>query len=133
MAAGTARAEFAVTKPLAFGRVVVVGGGCYGSYYVRQLRRARSRGAVTIGELIVVDQDPACIVARDGSPGLGGVLGAFPRDSGSGGRRDCAITVDAASVAALVARSRHQPVPAAAGRDRGAARTRGRSLAAGRG
>ncbi len=70
MAAGTARAEFAVTKPLAFGRVVVVGGGCYGSYYVRQLRRARSRGAVTIGELIVVDQDPACIVARDGSPDL---------------------------------------------------------------
>ncbi len=48
---------------LAFGRVIVVGGGCYGSYYVRQLSRARARGAVRIGEVIVVDRDPRCAVA----------------------------------------------------------------------
>lgn len=48
-----------------FGDIVVVGGGCYGSYYVRQLRRAREAGAVTWERLLVVDRDPECPVARD--------------------------------------------------------------------
>lgn len=47
-----------------FGRIVVVGGGCYGSYYVRQLGRALRGGAATWDELIVVDRDDACAVAR---------------------------------------------------------------------
>lgn len=46
-----------------FGRIIVVGGGCYGSYYVRQLGRALQSGAATWTELIVVDRDPACRVA----------------------------------------------------------------------
>jgi hypothetical protein len=48
-----------------FGTVVVVGGGCYGAYYVRQLRRARDAGAVQWHRLVVVDRDPACRVAQD--------------------------------------------------------------------
>ena len=47
-----------------FGRIVVVGGGCYGGYYVRQLGRAERAGAVAWRELLVVDRDPACAVAR---------------------------------------------------------------------
>ncbi len=47
-----------------FGTIVVVGGGCYGSYYVRQLGRAAAAGAVRWRELVVVDRDAGCSVAR---------------------------------------------------------------------
>jgi len=47
-----------------FGTIVVVGGGCYGSYYLRQLRRAERAGAVAWDRLVVVDRDPACAVAH---------------------------------------------------------------------
>lgn len=46
-----------------FGTIVVVGGGCYGSYYVRQLLRARDAAAVSWQRLLVVDRDPKCAVA----------------------------------------------------------------------
>lgn len=46
-----------------YGSVIVVGGGCYGSYYVRQLRRAVGAGAVMIERLAVVDRDAQCAVA----------------------------------------------------------------------
>jgi hypothetical protein len=56
--------------PQRYGRVVIVGGGCYGSYYVRQLLRAIRAGAVQARELLVVDRDPQCAVAREyGSTG----------------------------------------------------------------
>ncbi|HVX38013.1 MAG TPA: hypothetical protein VHB25_00475 [Gemmatimonadaceae bacterium] len=48
-----------------YGAVIVVGGGCYGGYYVRQLRRAAEAGAVTIDRLVVVDRDPECAVASE--------------------------------------------------------------------
>ena len=48
-----------------FGTIVVVGGGCYGSYYVRQLGRAMRAGAVTWDRVCVVDRDPACRVALE--------------------------------------------------------------------
>jgi hypothetical protein len=47
----------------AYDTIVVVGGGCYGSYYVTQLHRARVANAVTYERVIVVDKDPACKVA----------------------------------------------------------------------
>lgn len=53
-----------------YGTIVVVGGGCYGSYYVRQLGRAAAAGAIAWRRLLVVDRDPACLVARD-PPGEG--------------------------------------------------------------
>jgi hypothetical protein len=46
-----------------FGTIVVCGGGCYGGYYVRQLARARTAGAVQLERIVVVDKDPACAVA----------------------------------------------------------------------
>ena len=49
------------------GDIIVVGGGCYGSYYVRQLRRARAAGAVRWDRLVVVDRDPGCAIANDGA------------------------------------------------------------------
>jgi hypothetical protein len=49
--------------PLAFGRIVVIGGGCYGSWYSQQLTRAVARGALTAADIVVVDRDPACRVA----------------------------------------------------------------------
>jgi hypothetical protein len=48
---------------LQFGVIVIVGGGCYGSYYLRQLLRARRAGAATWSRLLVVDRDPHCAVA----------------------------------------------------------------------
>jgi len=49
-----------------YGAIVVVGGGCYGSYYVRQLSRARSAGALDFERVVVVDQSADCAVARAG-------------------------------------------------------------------
>lgn len=43
--------------------IVVVGGGCYGSYYVKQLHRAKAAGALTYQRIVVVDRDPTCAVA----------------------------------------------------------------------
>jgi hypothetical protein len=48
-----------------YGDIVVVGGGCYGSYYVRQLRRARAAGALGWQRLVVVDRDAQCAVSSD--------------------------------------------------------------------
>jgi hypothetical protein len=65
-AAGTSAPD-AATRPRAeqrFGVVVVVGGGCYGSYYVRQLARAARAGAARWERLVVVDRDAACAVGR---------------------------------------------------------------------
>lgn len=46
-----------------FGTIIVVGGGCYGSYYVRQLGRAAKANAATWMELVVVDRHAHCRVA----------------------------------------------------------------------
>lgn len=48
-----------------YGDIIVVGGGCYGSYYVRQLQRAAAAGAVSWRRLLVIDRDPDCRVAQE--------------------------------------------------------------------
>ena len=48
-----------------YGDIVVIGGGCYGAYYVRQLGRGAAAGAVEWERVLVVDKDPACRVARE--------------------------------------------------------------------
>lgn len=66
MADGTSGADLlprVARETLRFGTIIVVGGGCYGSYYVRQLRRAFNANAATWTALIVVDRDAACRVA----------------------------------------------------------------------
>jgi len=52
--------------PLTFGTIVVVGGGCYGRYYVRQLRRAAHAGAVSWQRISVIDRDQDCAIMRAG-------------------------------------------------------------------
>jgi hypothetical protein len=44
---------------------VVVGGGCYGTFYAGQLLRARERSAARWRRLVVVDRDPECRFARE--------------------------------------------------------------------
>jgi hypothetical protein len=66
---------------LEYGTIIVVGGGCYGSYYVRQLSRAAHARVVAWGRLVVVDRDAQCMVARDdilrGTPGLELIVSAW--------------------------------------------------------
>jgi hypothetical protein len=38
--------------------VVIVGGGCYGTFYAAQLARARERGRAELRRVIIVDRDP---------------------------------------------------------------------------
>jgi hypothetical protein len=60
----------ASSASLRLGDVVIVGGGCYGSFYAGQLLRARARGAVAWRRMLVVDRDPGCRAAGD-LPGNG--------------------------------------------------------------
>jgi hypothetical protein len=48
---------------IALGVVAVIGGGCYGSFYVRQLLTARDKGAITFRALLAVDRDEWCPAA----------------------------------------------------------------------
>ncbi len=61
-----------------YGTIVVVGGGCYGSYYVRQLTRANRAGAISWQRLIVVDRDSGCTVASAGGSDLEGLTSPLP-------------------------------------------------------
>ncbi|MFL5576471.1 MAG: hypothetical protein ACJ79S_10935 [Gemmatimonadaceae bacterium] len=60
-----------------YGTIVIVGGGCYGSYYLRQLTRAKDAGAISYDRLLVVDRDPGCRVARAAAgPAVSGAAAA---------------------------------------------------------
>ena len=48
--------------------VVIVGGGCYGSFYAGQLAQARRKGRVQYRRLLVVDRDPACRFVAEPGP-----------------------------------------------------------------
>jgi len=50
---------------MAISEIVIVGGGCYGTFYARQLERAQARGALKVERVLVVDRDPNCQVARE--------------------------------------------------------------------
>jgi len=49
-----------VTEPVVMRDVVVVGGGCYGTFYAGQLAKAQERGRATFRRVVVVDRDPVC-------------------------------------------------------------------------
>lgn len=54
------------TEPIvSLDTVVIVGGGCYGTFYAGQLERARARGAASYRRLLVVDRDPHCRVTAE--------------------------------------------------------------------
>lgn len=48
---------------IALGDIAVMGGGCYGAFYLGQLTTARRRGALTFRRLLVVDRDRECQAA----------------------------------------------------------------------
>lgn len=50
---------------VAFRDVVIVGGGCYGTFYAGQLERARALGKATYRRLLIVDRDQDCRVTRE--------------------------------------------------------------------
>ena len=50
---------------IAFRDVVIVGGGCYGTFYAGQLERARAMGKVAYRRLLIVDRDAGCQVLRE--------------------------------------------------------------------
>jgi hypothetical protein len=58
-------------RAIAFGTIWIVGGGCYGSYYARQLGRASAAGAISWDRLAAVDRDPACQLATAVAAGSG--------------------------------------------------------------
>jgi hypothetical protein len=51
--------------PVRFRDVVIVGGGCYGTFYAGQLTAARAKGRAEFHRLLVVDQDPGCRFTRE--------------------------------------------------------------------
>jgi len=59
---------------VALGDVVIVGGGCYGTFYAGQLLRARERGTAGWRRLLVVDRDPGCRFAGQLAPAAGAEL-----------------------------------------------------------
>ena len=48
-----------------FRDVVIVGGGCYGTFYAGQLLRAAERGKAGFRQLLIVDRDHQCRFARE--------------------------------------------------------------------
>ena len=52
------------SRPVPLRDVAIIGGGCYGTFYARQLDQARRKGGVEVGRVLVVDRDPACQAAR---------------------------------------------------------------------
>jgi hypothetical protein len=60
-----------LTDSVAFRDVVIVGGGCYGTFYAEQLERARERGRAAYRRLLAVDRDSqcrfACAIGQDES------------------------------------------------------------------
>jgi hypothetical protein len=55
----------ATSGSVGFRDVVIVGGGCYGTFYASQLERARDRGKASYQRLLIVDKDSGCQFARE--------------------------------------------------------------------
>lgn len=51
--------------PVRFRDVVIVGGGCYGTFYTAQLIAARQKGRAEFTRLLIVDRDRACQFMRE--------------------------------------------------------------------
>jgi hypothetical protein len=45
--------------------VVIVGGGCYGTFYAGQLAKAKAKGLAAFRTVVVVDRDPGCRARRE--------------------------------------------------------------------
>jgi hypothetical protein len=54
--------------PVRFRDVIIVGGGCYGTFYARQLTLAREKGKAEFARLLIVDHNPECQFTRELGP-----------------------------------------------------------------
>ncbi len=85
-----------------FGEVVIVGGGCYGTFYVRQMLEARARGKAEFTRLLVVDRDPGCQYTREVPPGADHQLVAQDWDAFFDGWLPAAAAVPGAPPSTIV-------------------------------
>jgi hypothetical protein len=46
------------------GDVAIIGGGCYGTFYLGQLQQAQQKGGLAVNQVIIVDHDPMCRAAE---------------------------------------------------------------------
>jgi hypothetical protein len=46
--------------PVGMRDVIVIGGGCYGTFYAAQLAKAKQRGRAVYRQVLIVDRDPEC-------------------------------------------------------------------------
>jgi hypothetical protein len=53
------------SPPVRLGEIVVIGGGCYGTFYARQLADARARGRMEFTRVLVVDWNPQCRMVKE--------------------------------------------------------------------
>ncbi len=51
--------------PVRLSDVVIIGGGCYGTFYAKQLESAKSKGKAEYQRILVVDRDPNCQMIRE--------------------------------------------------------------------
>ncbi len=49
-------------------RFIILGGGCYGTFYLRQLLRARAAEALDVSEIIIVDHNATAPAASESAP-----------------------------------------------------------------
>ncbi len=75
------------------GNVVIIGGGCYGTFYARQLLRARDLGKARWRRMLVVDRDASCRLVNEHDIAAGCELvveewGAFFDEYLAGSSRD---------------------------------------------
>ena len=59
-----------ITGAVTMRDAIVIGGGCYGTFYAGQLAKARERGKARFRRVVVVDRDPACRARRELGPAL---------------------------------------------------------------
>jgi hypothetical protein len=55
-------------QPAPLRDVMIIGGGCYGTFYASQLLTARTRGGLSFRKILVVDRDPGCRAAGELEP-----------------------------------------------------------------
>ncbi len=59
---------------ISLGDIAVMGGGCYGTFYLGQLTAASRKGALRCRQVLVVDRDPNCQAATHISPGISSLV-----------------------------------------------------------
>jgi hypothetical protein len=63
-----------MTGPARMRDVVVIGGGCYGTFYGSQLEKARARGKAAYRRVLIVDRDAQCRARTELGPARDRVL-----------------------------------------------------------